>query len=140
MFSNYFEECYLVASRSMESFFCGEYSYSSCDWYMGQKSDVSLKEMIGYWDYLKKINDEKGLFWFFFIERYFKKKRILYFNYIFKICNFCLVPSKYNLCKVYIKKSVSSILIPNFLFFAIAVFQIFLVVWMVFDKHLWWLR
>ena len=58
-------ECYQIDKRFIEAF-SGHYYYSPRDRYTGQKSEVSLKDMIEFHSDLKKRNGEKKYFDFFY--------------------------------------------------------------------------
>ena len=61
----FLEECYKVHKPFLEAF-SGHYTWSSRDWNTGEKSELSLKEIIEYNDYLKKLNGKEKYFNFFY--------------------------------------------------------------------------
>ena len=58
-------ECYYLEKRSLEAF-SGYYVWSCPDWYTGQKSELTLKEIVENNIKLKNLNGEEKDFKFFY--------------------------------------------------------------------------
>ena len=62
----YLIECYEIDPRSINYFSFDDFCYLGRDWLTGQKWLITLKEHIGYNEYLKELNDEKIYYSFFY--------------------------------------------------------------------------